>query len=238
MKSVLISIQPKWCELIASGKKTVEVRKTKPKIDVPFKCYIYCTQGDALAYPCLNNPQFSIHRMIDSRSLHGRQMTAKEREESDYTFANGKVIGEFVCDEIIEFYEETLAHDELDGNPVEAWMMWNMSDNLCEVLQLYEMEDVERCTCLKSAEILSYLHPNMNGYGWHISDLVIYDKPKELSEFFIYCGDNPKCDGCEAFYYSNTECGKEEYCCSTIEGHRPLKRPPQSWCYVEKGGAE
>ena len=45
MKSVMISIQPKWCELIASGKKTVEVRKTRPKIDVPFKCYIYCTQG-------------------------------------------------------------------------------------------------------------------------------------------------------------------------------------------------
>ena len=45
MKSVLISIQPKWCELIASGKKTVEVRKTKPKLETPFKVYIYCTQG-------------------------------------------------------------------------------------------------------------------------------------------------------------------------------------------------
>ena len=32
MKSVLISIQPKWCELIASGQKTVEVRKSKPKM--------------------------------------------------------------------------------------------------------------------------------------------------------------------------------------------------------------
>ena len=35
MKAVLISIQPKWCELIASGKKTVEVRKTKPKLETP-----------------------------------------------------------------------------------------------------------------------------------------------------------------------------------------------------------
>lgn len=43
MKSVLISIKPKWCELIAGGKKTIEVRKTKPKIDTPFKCYIYET---------------------------------------------------------------------------------------------------------------------------------------------------------------------------------------------------
>lgn len=43
MRAVLISIKPKWCELIASGKKTVEVRKTKPKIDTPFKVYIYQT---------------------------------------------------------------------------------------------------------------------------------------------------------------------------------------------------
>lgn len=45
MKSVLISIKPKWCELIARGKKTVEVRKTRPKLETPFKCYIYQTKA-------------------------------------------------------------------------------------------------------------------------------------------------------------------------------------------------
>lgn len=44
MKSVLISIKPQYCELIASGKKTVEVRKRRPKLQTPFKCYIYCTK--------------------------------------------------------------------------------------------------------------------------------------------------------------------------------------------------
>lgn len=43
MKAVLLSIQPKWCELIANRKKTIEVRKTQPKTSTPFKCYIYCT---------------------------------------------------------------------------------------------------------------------------------------------------------------------------------------------------
>ena len=43
-KAVLISIRPKWCELIANGTKTVEVRKSRPKLHTPFKCYIYCTQ--------------------------------------------------------------------------------------------------------------------------------------------------------------------------------------------------
>ena len=42
-KAVLISIRPKWVERIANGEKTIEVRKTRPKLETPFKCYIYCT---------------------------------------------------------------------------------------------------------------------------------------------------------------------------------------------------
>lgn len=45
MKSVLISICPKWCEKICRGEKTIEVRKTRPKLQTPFKCYIYRTKG-------------------------------------------------------------------------------------------------------------------------------------------------------------------------------------------------
>lgn len=44
-KTVLISIRPKWCEKIARGEKTVEVRKTSPKLETPFKCYVYRTKG-------------------------------------------------------------------------------------------------------------------------------------------------------------------------------------------------
>lgn len=44
-KSILLSIRPRYCELIASGKKKVELRKNEPKIKTPFKCYIYCTKG-------------------------------------------------------------------------------------------------------------------------------------------------------------------------------------------------
>ncbi|MBO7213989.1 MAG: hypothetical protein J6V66_00680 [Clostridia bacterium] len=44
MKAVMISIQPKWVEKIANGEKTIEVRKTAPKLETPFKCYIYETK--------------------------------------------------------------------------------------------------------------------------------------------------------------------------------------------------
>lgn len=70
MKSVLISIQPKWCELIASGEKTIEVRKTAPKLKTPFKCYIYCTLGKGLQDTLLTADRCRV--------------------------LNGKVIGEFV----------------------------------------------------------------------------------------------------------------------------------------------
>ena len=225
MKSVLISIQPKWCELIASGKKLVEVRKTKPKTDVPFKCYIYQTKLRWVY--CL---------------LHALGFYAIARRLARGT---GKVIGEFVCDRIqsyeCEFVDDdcfesiaSLDYDE-DGG-VTGFIEWS---NDCDFS--YKHIDLYEDSCIEYEELKKYMGIGFNTfYGWHISDLVIYDKPKELREFFHYCGDNPKCEGCEAHYYSSTECGTEDYCCSVVEGCKPLKRPPQSWCYVdhptEKGG--
>ncbi len=44
-KAVLISIRPEWAEKILFGKKTQEVRKTRPCLEMPFKCYIYYTKS-------------------------------------------------------------------------------------------------------------------------------------------------------------------------------------------------
>lgn len=185
MKSVLISIKPQWCALIANGRKTIEVRKTRPKLEPPFKCYIYQTVG-------------------------GRTNTVDILENN-----LSKVIGEFVCDRI----------DRIDV----------IDDSMMTYIQVNSKGDmfITQETCLDIDRLQQYLG-NKSGFGWHISDLVIYDKPKELSEFYKYCGDNPDCDGCNAHYYSNTECGLEDYCCSKIDGCRPVNRPPQSWCYVEE----
>lgn len=75
-KAVMISIRPRWCELIANGEKTMEVRKTRPKLETPFKCYIYCTK-----------PRFEHE---DFFALVGKKCF----------YGGGKVIGEFVCDKI------------------------------------------------------------------------------------------------------------------------------------------
>ena len=175
MKSVLISINPKWCEKIASGEKTIEVRKSAPK-EVPFKCYIYMTQG---TYKDLG--------------LY-----------SEYIYKNRmKVIGEFVCDMIEPFTEYKL---------------------------LYDGNYVEKETRVPTEELLSYKGKNDFLYGWHISDLEIYDKPKELSEFFTIVDDSYFCRSCVW-----RETPIEEMPCKTCTGERKyLYRPPQSWQYVEE----
>lgn len=152
MKSILISIKPKWVEKIASGKKTIEVRKTAPK-EVPFKCYIYMTQG--------TYKDLGLYR----EDIYKNRM---------------KVIGEFICDRI---------------------------EHLTEYDLLYEGHYVEKETRVPTEELLSYKGKNDFLYGWHISDLKIYDKPKELSEFFTPMGKRPS---------------------------YMIERPPQSWQYVEE----
>ena len=135
-KAVLISIRPMWSQKIMSGQKTVEVRKTRPKMNPPFKCYIY---------KC----------------------------------GNGKVIGEFLCDEIIE--DRTYGHNE----------------------------EFYRAACMSAYDAAAYAMQSPM-YGWHISDLRVYDHPRDLWEFT----------------------GLRETKFGLAPG--PITRPPQSWRYVEE----
>lgn len=168
MKSVLISIKPKWCELIANGKKTIEIRKTRPKLETPFKCYIYCTKDKGISFWTGKRYAYADDRSHNLFDVCG----------------NGKVIGEFVCDEI---------YDCRDINGDDA--------------------------CITVAEWLKYTKGHKGKvYGWHISNIVIYDKPKELSEFGkpVICHRGIQKDNCNG--------------CWDCE----IKRPPQSWCYCEE----
>ena len=71
-------------------------------------------------------------------------------------------------------------------------------------------------------------------YGWHISDLVIYDKPKELSEFYRKCnGIHCRGNDCEHWKYMRANADEFEMDCDCNE-LPPITRPPQSWCYVEE----
>lgn len=182
MKSVLISIKPEWCELIANGKKTIEVRKTRPKCDTPFKCYIYCTKGKSASF--LTSDPFDI-------------------------CLNGKVIGEFVCRNM------NCMQADIDSQGEK---------------HLYNTAFIENQMCLTDEELFNYIYDGKRniGWAWGISDLVIYDKPKELSEFW-------NVDKCP--YASKNGCTYKYHCFRAGETKRcgqQIERPPQSWCYVKE----
>lgn len=161
----MISIRPKWCELITSGEKTIEIRKNHPRLAAPFKCYIYATQ-DKWEH-LIQNPDktYEIYNGKDYGKYDRSLKFAHER--------NGKVIGEFTCDHI------------------------GYVRNYGDCVDWYDV----KASCLTAREIIDYAKDKggnfMHTFGWHISDLKIYDEPKELSAF-------------------------------------GLKKPPQSWCYVEE----
>lgn len=211
MKSVLMSIKPKYCELIAKGEKTIEVRKSMPKLKTPFKCYIYMTKSN----------------LVGDRKAYKDRMA-------------GKVIGEFVCDKIDEIHisTELMYEKEVTGFSERTLNILNQS-------------------CLSYDEIIKYSGFTLDNYnaqkeylyGWHISDLIIYDKPKELSEFMVIDKGMLKECTYRIRAYNNPDCTngallKGTYVCNNsfepdfCRGQcgiatKPLTRPPQSWCYVE-----
>lgn len=202
-KAVMISIQPRWCELIANGAKTIEVRKTRPKLETPFKCYIYCTAGDDklwIADTVRRNWWGNTHvaHLCNAKNCGGMNL------------GNRKVIGEFVCDGIV--WLARVGFTRRGGEP--EYRIANNGDWESPIGRLLEE------ACLTEEEINAYLGGNP-GFGWHISDLKIYDKPRKLDEF-----ERPyECDECTAQWASE---------CNACRKELKIKRPPQSWRYVEE----
>lgn len=195
MKSVLISIRPEWCEKIASGEKTLEVRKTRPKCETPFKCYIYCTKPKERL--SLNGGLFCFEDDLAILNRLGMPRIGNPWGSLDEgeMLINGMVIGEFICDRITNMMD--IGGDELFAT-----------------------------SCMSLEDWINYTNYTKHViWGWHISDLKIYDNPKKLSEFHKQC--TPKCNFSE-------ECGgtTQRNCLFT------LSRPPQSWCYVEEAEDE
>lgn len=190
MKAVLLSIRPNWCKLIWSGMKTVEVRKTRPTLETPFKAYIYCTGHDGWV---MKLPKAGVQKM-DSR-----------------------VIGEFTCDKI-----DRLAHVEAMGSNEPPKLQIVTPD-----LWYKPADELLQAACLTEAQAKKYLKGG-DGYGWHISNLKIYDKPVNLKNFWAIqpCTHRGDCCTCRRWDAKKLICRGEVF---------GIERPPQSWYYVEDG---
>lgn len=193
-KAVLISIRPEWCERIASGEKTVEVRKTRPKLKTPFKCYIYCTKPKG-------KYGFGLCRDDDRVGLVNA-CNYEYAQKHSVGILSGKVIGEFVC----------------KGTPA----YWTSNPEDFEELCAKGRMSVD--------DLYEYAEDREWIFGWHISNLVIYDKPKELSEF-CKTGTLNAMDFEYQLYDGGGSPGRRSYASYLFT--RAIRKPPQSWCYVE-----
>lgn len=125
MRSILISIRPKWIAKILSGEKIVEIRTTAPKREnLPADVYIYCTKGDYIGH-------------VSNKLV-------------------GKVVAKFrlwLC----------------DCGDYKNWLPFTKNE-------------FAKSACLPIEEIERYVGDKRACF-WHISDLKIFDAPKELDEF-------------------------------------------------------
>ena len=127
----------------------------------------------------------------------------------DYNALNGKIIAEFTLKNIVKF-------------------------DIKSIMFLGKSQELMQKSKLGGLSLRKYLG-NGVGYAWGIDNLKIYDKPKELSEFSGFIPNNKcekhengfTCEKCDAYDKEHETCLALYYC------HKPIKRPPQSWCYVE-----
>lgn len=207
MKSVLISIQPYWVFLIIARLMGWDIPQEKT-IEVRKDFPKDSAWNKKVHIYCSKNRK-SFKRIPKQYQPIMKKLL-------------GKVIGKFVCDRIDEFHE------------------WRLTPQ--GKYQEFEETDLKKFlseSCLSWEEVYAYcknLPYYKPLYAWHISDLKIYDKPKELGEFITVCktyySDNDdKCWGCPNLRVIDGN--KEAYQGDCISRHKPLTRPPQSWCYVE-----
>lgn len=204
MKAIMISIKPFMVEKILNGEKTIEIRKTMPKCELPCKVYIYCTKArltkqdiDCVRYDHLTKPHPIIKKYVLGAN-YGECL-------------NGKVVAEFTLNKV-----------DFINMPMD--------------LPIGFLEKV----CVNGIELMEYLGGDFykDFYAWHIDNLYIYDKPKELSEFY----SAKECPFKDWGDVDNIGCW--ESCCEMWSrgecrfGNLKLERPPQSWCYVEEMESE
>lgn len=197
MKAILISIKPEYVAKILNGEKTLEIRKSMPKdfrklflnnCDEGLDVYIYCTKEDNL--------------MKLSNFRKDKYICGKEYDITDFVWLNigyegkGKVVAKFTLNKVEEIFTIGMYYHET---------------------KTLDKNELSRLSCLSRNDLDIYLQGE-NGYAWHIDNLEIFGKPKELTDFFVY---------------SHTVSGEREDGSETkFDILKPLDKAPQSYCYI------
>ena len=209
-RAILISIKPEWVEKILTGEKTIEIRKTIPDFTGSFKVYIYCSKGN------------------QEKWLAG----IKGKHES-YKL-NGTVCAEFTCEKIDKYEAEFVNDDCYEQINVVIPNDDDSDDPYFENIVTNEQDDPNDCwlckeSCVPYSELKDYIANGEEGffvfYGWRISDLKVYDKPRSIGQLKPWRQTGEPC-----WWAQNGKMPKSCGACSRCY----VQRPPQSWMYIVK----
>lgn len=215
---VLFSIRPYWLAQILNERKKIELRTRPPRLNPPFKCYLYCTNGAPY--------------LVDGDVFRGNWETeytttfGYSREEADRIWGvmNGKVVAECVCDRIDRY--------SLVGtmNSPKVYMKMKKDGTFAQIpgSELSETGMTwEDFVEFADGRVIYGLHfTNLKTYG-------VYDEFKKLDDFRKPCPNAGKCSSCDYHYSGDWQF--EPPCCVWDEvAESALSRPPQSWYYVEE----
>ena len=215
MKAIMLSRKPKECANILNGDQSLIVRKTMPKCDLPIDVYIYCTKGNGL---------YLMNTYVEEGEY--KKAFLKRWKDKKHPICNGKVVAKFTLNKV-----EEIEKGFEQGETMYDWFEGLRTKNL-------SITELQKMSCLTERDIYDYLDyytkKSIYGYAWHIDNLEIFDKQKELVEFYKngatdYINNCPKrlrfrCNG-KGSGLKTTNCIKKD--------DMRLTKSPQSWCYVE-----
>ena len=121
-----------------------------------------------------------------------------------------------------KFHGKVLAKFTL--NKVEEILVGEENNDYFYKTESLTNEKLRNASCLSNKELLDYLNLEQ-GYAWHISNLEIFDKPKELNEFWKVVETS--------ISYELTDTKKEKPI--KLNACKNLTKAPQSWQWIETG---
>lgn len=212
-KSILLSIRPEWVAKILNGEKTIEIRRKFPKNYVGW-VYVYCTKNAPYLYYDWNTDVYSTTTLNDLKNGWSRVCNGANRirayQDDGKILTNGHILARFWCDKVEEINSTNLTSFEKKScvdrvsmlKYFRPYLVWN---NKFEIL-------------------LSEFGYLALGYAIPITQLEIFDRPKELREFHTSVKKEPP----EKMLCS--KCGKPmEY-----YEYKYLHKPPQNYCYIDE----
>lgn len=170
MNAILLPIKPEHVVNILNGKKTIEIRKYIPKC-VPCEVLIYCCKAPQTLLEVIDIDE-EIYG--DYRNDTGKKIFVKNYK---YWFINIKCVDGKIRNVVLDLCGKVVAKFTL-----------NTFDDLSKYADRFKdnffYETLEKA-CVNTEYLQRYTHNKPTLYAWHIDNLVIFDKPKELSEYGV-----------------------------------------------------